>query len=56
MPDVGSWRRLVGADEVLDYTSQGPLGWASVYDVIYDTIGVLKYADARTRLTGTRVR
>ena len=38
-------------DEIIDYTQQDPLETAEAYDVLYDTIGVHSYEDARRALT-----
>ena len=43
--------RELGCDEVIDYTAQSALETDQPYDVIYDTIGVLKYLEAREALT-----
>lgn len=43
--------RELGADEVIDYAAQDPLGSGQSYDVIYDSVGTLKHEEARLRLT-----
>lgn len=43
--------RELGADEVIDYKEQDPLQSGQTWDVIYDTVGYLKHAEARECLT-----
>ena len=45
----------LGADRVIDYTQQDPLETDAPYDLIYDTVGVLKYPEAREKLTDAGV-
>lgn len=47
--------RELGADRVIDYTQQDPLETDAPYDLIYDTVGVLKYPEAREKLTDAGV-
>ena len=47
--------RELGADRVIDYTQQDPLETDAPYDLIYDTVGVLKYPAAREKLTDAGV-
>ncbi len=41
----------LGADQCIDYQAQNPLEMDESWDVIYDAVGVLKYAEAREQLT-----
>lgn len=41
----------LGADRVIDYKTNDPLGSGLLFDVIYDTVGSLDYAKARESLT-----
>ncbi|MEM1388593.1 MAG: NAD(P)-dependent alcohol dehydrogenase [Pseudomonadota bacterium] len=45
--------RSLGADRVVDYTSQNPLTKGADYDVVFDTLGVSSFAEARPALTKT---
>ncbi|WP_439124282.1 NAD(P)-dependent alcohol dehydrogenase [Marivita sp.] len=42
--------RSLGADHVVDYTSEDPLKQGSAYDVIFDTLGVSSFAAAKPAL------
>jgi NADPH:quinone reductase-like Zn-dependent oxidoreductase len=41
----------LGADDVVDYTQQNPLETDVPYDIVYDTVGVCQYDQARKALT-----
>lgn len=43
----------LGANSVIDYTSEDPLGYAKRYDVIYDTLGVSSFRRSKQALTRT---
>jgi NADPH:quinone reductase-like Zn-dependent oxidoreductase len=52
---VSSQRNLelvssLGADAVIDYNEQDPLASGDLYDIVYDTIGVRSFQDARAAL------
>ncbi|MEL6551581.1 MAG: NAD(P)-dependent alcohol dehydrogenase [Pseudomonadota bacterium] len=40
----------LGADAAIDYTVEDPLATAGAYDVVFDTVGVGSYRDARAAL------
>ncbi|MFK7792822.1 MAG: NAD(P)-dependent alcohol dehydrogenase [Devosiaceae bacterium] len=42
--------RDLGADEMIDYTTASPLDGDQTYDLIFDTVGKVSYAQGRTRL------
>lgn len=39
--------RELGADQVIDYTTTNPLATEQAYDLVYDAVGTLEYAEAR---------
>jgi NADPH:quinone reductase-like Zn-dependent oxidoreductase len=41
----------LGADAVIDYTQQDPLDTEESYDIVYDTVGVYQYDEAKQVLT-----
>lgn len=43
--------KTLGADHVLDYTKKNILAGAERYDIIFDTVGVLKFGKAKRILT-----
>lgn len=43
--------KSLGADVVVDYTSQDPLKDSSAYDVVFDTLGVSSFRAAKSALT-----
>ena len=47
--------KALGADRVIDYTSENALQTDTPYDVIYDTVGTQKVGDARQVLHGQGV-
>lgn len=40
----------LGANHVVDYTSENPFAARNAYDVVYDTLGIASYGDARKSL------
>lgn len=47
--------RELGADETIDYQRESPLQSPPLYDVIYDTVGMLNHAEAQQHLTADGV-
>jgi len=40
----------LGVDQIIDYTEQDPMETSEPYDIVYDTIGVHSYVDAKRAL------